>query len=91
MSLVHKNIVIRGRVQGVYFRASAKYKADQLEVKGMIKNESDGSVFAAAEGEDEVVASFIEWCRTGPPAAKVIGVEISDGQIQGYKSFDVIR
>lgn len=91
MSLVHKNITISGKVQGVYFRASAKHIADRLQVKGIVRNDPDGKVFAEAEGEQEAVNSFINWCSTGPPSAGVTDISVTEGRLKGYQSFEVLR
>jgi acylphosphatase len=91
MALVHKNITIQGKVQGVYFRASAKHIADQSGVKGIVQNKPGGAVYAEAEGEADAVEKFISWCNTGPAAAKVSSVEVTDGLLKGYKDFNVIR
>jgi acylphosphatase len=89
--LVHKNIKVYGKVQGVFFRASTQQIANQLDIKGTVKNEADNSVSIEAEGEEQAVEKFIEWSKKGPPAAKVTKADISDGQIMGYKSFEVIH
>jgi acylphosphatase len=57
---------IRGRVQGVFFRAEASERARSLGLAGWVRNCPDGSVEAVFEGEDERVASMVDWCRRGP-------------------------
>ena len=64
METVH--LVIKGNVQGVYYRASAKEKANELGIQGWIKNASGGQVEAMASGNKEQLEKFIEWCRHGP-------------------------
>lgn len=66
---------IRGRVQGVFFRAEARTRAESLGVAGWIRNAGDGSVEAVFEGDDEQVESLLAWCRRGPAGARVDGVE----------------
>ena len=79
-----------GRVQGVWFRESAKKKAHELEINGWIRNEPDGTVYAEVEGEDEKIEKFIEWCQEGPELSKVEKVEIEEvGNLKGYKDFEV--
>ena len=73
---VHINI--SGKVQGVFFRASAKEKADALKIVGWIKNVADGSVQIVAQGHDESVRSFIEWCHHGPKGAIVSAVNVTE-------------
>ncbi|MCA9582227.1 MAG: acylphosphatase [Myxococcales bacterium] len=68
-------LVIRGRVQGVYFRATAQREARQLGLTGWIKNRGDGSVEVVAEGEEECVKDFLTWAQEGPSTARVEGVE----------------
>lgn len=80
---------LSGKVQGVYFRASAKQKANMLGVNGFIKNERDGSVIVNIEGEDEAVSSMINWCRQGPALARVKNIEITDSQAQNFDSFRI--
>ena len=67
-------ILVRGRVQGVYFRASAAQKAAELGVRGHVENLADGNVRIIAEGETGNLEKLIEWCGEGPPGAKVESV-----------------
>jgi len=69
-------IKIFGDVQGVFFRYSAKEKAWQLGLKGWAENADDGTVEITAEGEEENLKKFIDWCYAGPPMAKVEKTEI---------------
>ena len=69
-------VVISGRVQGVWFRVSTKQKAEQLGVKGWVRNTSGGCVEAVFEGDEQLVNEIVEWCYHGPPMAKVSNVEI---------------
>lgn len=84
-------IRISGRVQGVYFRASTKKQAESLDIKGSVKNEPDGSVFIEAVGEKKGLDQFIDWCKSGPPTAKVEGMTIEEIQIKHFDSFSIIR
>jgi len=70
------HVLISGRVQGVFFRASTKQKAEQLGLKGWVRNTSDGNVEAIFEGPEDVINEMIEWCHRGPPLSKVTNVEI---------------
>jgi acylphosphatase len=87
----HLNIRVSGKVQGVFFRASAKDKADALLVRGFVRNEREGSVYIEAEAEAGVLAAFVAWCRQGPPSAKVERCDVSEGAISNYASFDIRR
>jgi acylphosphatase len=73
---VRVHLVITGRVQGVWFRANTQKKAKGLELKGWVKNLSDGRVEAVFEGEKEKVDKIIEWCKKGPSFARVDEVKI---------------
>lgn len=85
----HLNIAIRGRVQGVFFRSSAKNKANDLSINGFARNESDGSVHIEAEGEESDLAKFVDWCRIGPWLSKVESVDASEGELKNYKNFAI--
>jgi acylphosphatase len=87
----HLDIIVRGKVQGVFFRASAKEVAFRMGVYGFVRNELDGSVFIAAEAESSVLDQFVEWCYRGPDQAKVTAVEVQEGAVKGYIHFEVIR
>ncbi|MFK7986165.1 MAG: acylphosphatase [Sandaracinaceae bacterium] len=68
-------LVVRGRVQGVYFRASAQREARQLGLTGWVKNRNDGAVELVAEGEEDQVKDFLSWAQHGPSTARVDKVE----------------
>jgi len=68
-SRVH--VIISGRVQGVWFRANTRDKAEQLGINGWVRNTHDGNVEAVFEGDEEHIKEMINWCRQGPPMAKV--------------------
>jgi len=67
---------VHGRVQGVYFRASAVQRAQELGLTGWVKNCDDGSVEGVAEGLRHRLEQLISWCRQGPSGAKVANVEV---------------
>lgn len=82
---------IYGRVQGVFYRDSARRRAIKLNIIGFAKNESDGTVFIAAEGEEENLKKFIEWCYNGPILAKVNKIDVEWKQAIGeFKNFDIL-
>jgi len=87
----HVSIHVAGKVQGVFFRASTKEKADELGIKGTVRNNIDGSVSIEAEGEEEDLDLFIEWCKHGPKFAHVGHCEVSKKQIQHFKVFSIER
>lgn len=67
---------IEGRVQGVFFRAHTKEKAEELGLKGWVRNLPDGRVEAVFEGEKTSIEKMIAWCHVGPPLARVDKVEV---------------
>lgn len=69
-------IVVHGRVQGVFFRASARDQAERHQVSGWVRNRADGTVEIHAQGIRENLHRFLEWCGQGPPAANVTHLEV---------------
>jgi acylphosphatase len=83
---------IRGHVQGVWFRESARQEAERLGVCGWIRNMREGDVEATAEGPVDAVEAFVRWCHRGPPAARVSAVDRADSSATGeFTRFDVRR
>ena len=78
-----RHLVVRGRVQGVGYRDAAVQAAFTLGVTGWVRNRSDATVEAHVQGEAEAVDRFVEWCRRGPPLARVSGVDASDAAFDG--------
>ena len=75
-------VVIRGRVQGVGFRAWTEMLAVQRGVEGWVRNRRDGSVEALFSGSEEVVLATIELCRDGPPHARVEAIDQREGSAE---------
>ena len=87
---VRKHVYISGIVQGVFFRANTKRVADSLGIKGFVRNLSDGRVEAVFEGEEKDIEKILNWCRKGPPAARVDKVDVIDEQYTGeFKNFTI--
>ena len=84
-------ISVRGKVQGVFFRQSACRAAQEMGVTGSVKNCADGSVELMATGTEEQLQQLTDWCRKGPPRARVEGIEIADMEWQPYADFIIIR
>jgi acylphosphatase len=80
---------VRGRVQGVFFRAETRVRAGSLGLVGWVRNAADGSVEAVFEGEPERVESMVEWCRRGPDGAIVDEVETVVEEPTGESGFRV--
>ncbi len=76
-------LLIAGRVQGVWFRATAQELAHQLGLGGWIRNLRDGRVEAVFEGEEAAVIKVIEWCRIGPIRARVDEVIVTWEEFRG--------
>lgn len=76
MTKTRAHVVVKGRVQGVYFRAETQYEARRLGINGWVKNLRDRSVEAVFEGEEDRVQSMIKWCNHGPAGAIVTDVSI---------------
>ena len=87
----HINIKVTGKVQGVFFRASTKAVADQMGVRGKVKNVRDGSVFIEAEASDAILDMFVEWCHEGPEKSIVESVEVTEAPLENYTNFVVVK
>jgi len=88
---VRAQVLVGGRVQGVFFRSETQDEARRNNVTGWVQNLPDGRVEAAFEGEKANVDRLIEFCRRGPPEARVTNIEVSWEETTGeFKNF-VIR
>jgi acylphosphatase len=87
------HLLIKGKVQGVFYRASAKKMAESLSVAGWIKNQSSGAVEAIITGEDKALEEFIDWCKKGPGSAVVREVIVAEGAVlkSREEGFQIIR
>jgi acylphosphatase len=82
------HVIISGRVQGVWFRASTKQKAEQLGLDGWVRNTSEGNVEAVFEGDENLVQEMLDWCHHGPPLANVENVEVKNQEpTNGFDGF----
>lgn len=88
-----RSVLIRvaGRVQGVWYRASAREEAVRLGIVGWARNLPGGDVEVCAEGSPRAVGQMIDWCRQGPPAAMVESVEVRESAVEGLEGFDIRR
>ena len=80
-------VIIKGRVQGVFFRASTQTQAQQLNLCGYAKNLDDGRVEVLAQGEEKNVKKLLEWLHKGPPLAKVEQITWEEEQPCAYTRF----
>ncbi|ANH80717.1 acylphosphatase [Niabella ginsenosidivorans] len=86
-----KKIIITGKVQGVFFRRSAKEQADIMGILGSAENMPDGSVLIYAVGDEVPLQRFIDWCKRGPAGAKVENVTITDvPETREYRWFEIL-
>lgn len=81
-SVVARRLVIHGRVQGVGYRDATVQAAFTLRIAGWVRNRRDGTVEAHAQADVEVLERFVEWCRQGPPLARVTRVDASEATIE---------
>lgn len=84
-------VLIKGKVQGVFFRATAKDMAQALDLKGWVKNTSEGYVEAIATGSENNLHQFIEWCKKGPPQAVVSSVNVTSLTEKHFDDFRIAR
>ncbi len=91
MEIIAYKIVVFGIVQGVGFRYHTLRMAQQLNIRGFVRNEKNGSVYIEAEGEKQNLDEFIKWCKEGPGYASVTNVEIDIIDFVGHDSFNVKR
>jgi acylphosphatase len=87
---VRVRVVVSGRVQGVFFRASCAEQARRRSLGGWVRNLPDGRVEAVFEGEERQVDAMIEWCRRGPAGATVDAVETETQAPVGDTSFAIV-
>jgi acylphosphatase len=87
--LIRRRVVVAGRVQGVWFRDSCRREARVLGVGGWVRNSVDGRVEAVFEGPEAAVERMLDWCRQGPPRARVDGVETTIEEPVGERGFHV--
>jgi acylphosphatase len=84
-------LTIKGKVQGVFFRATAKDVADKLGVNGWIRNLPDRNVEIVATSTEDILQKFIDWCKQGPSKARVEDVIVEELAFQEFKGFRIIR
>lgn len=87
--IVRFRVVVHGLVQGVWFRESCRRQATSLGLAGWVRNRADGTVEAHFEGPEREVAQAVSWCRAGPPAAEVTGVDVDAEEPEGGLGFQV--
>jgi len=84
-------LTIKGKVQGVFFRATAKDIADELGIKGWVKNLPDRNVEIKATATEAILQKFIDWCKQGPSKARVDEVIVEELSAEEFNGFRIIR
>jgi acylphosphatase len=84
-----RRVVVRGNVQGVFFRDSCRSEASSRRVAGWVTNRPDGAVEAVFEGEPDAVTAMVDWCSRGPGGADVDSVDESSEEPEGLSGFEV--
>lgn len=86
---VARRVTVHGTVQGVSFRYYCAQEARRLGVAGWVRNELDGTVTAYVEGPRDAVAELVDWCREGPPSARVYSLDEETVEPLGATGFSV--
>ena len=89
--VVRRRVVVRGRVQGVYFRGATQDEARRRGVQGFVRNQRDGSVEAVFEGPQAAVEALLAFVRQGPRHAHVQDVEVCEELPEGLLGFEIRR
>jgi acylphosphatase len=85
------HLIIKGKVQGVFYRASAKDMAVMLGLKGWVRNTKEGNVEVKVQGPEDMLEQFIKWCHKGPPSAHVTAVEEIESPDEAFQDFRIKR
>ncbi|MDP4265625.1 MAG: acylphosphatase [Bacteroidota bacterium] len=85
------SILVKGKVQGVFYRHTTKEKATELGITGEVRNMPDDTVHIIATGSTEQTDKLIEWCKQGPPKARVTGVIVKELPLESFEKFIIVR
>jgi acylphosphatase len=88
--MIRRRVVVRGTVQGVFFRSSTQREAQRRHVSGWVTNRADGAVEAVFEGQPADVEALITWAAGGPPQALVTGIDVTEEEPRGEHHFRVV-
>lgn len=83
------HLIVSGKVQGVFFRANTKRKADELGIKGYARNLENGNVEMAVQGEEEKINELIRFIKNGPGISKVENMKATKKELENFKSFEI--
>ena len=89
MPTIH--LLIKGKVQGVFYRATARDVAEEIGITGWIRNTEEENVEAVVSGNREQLKKFTDWCRQGPPKALVSEVIVTNKEDENFLGFKIIR
>lgn len=89
MPTIH--LLVKGKVQGVFYRATARDVAERIGVTGWVKNTREGDVEAVASGSEDQLQQFIQWCKAGPPQAVVTDVSVDKIKDEAFEKFRIAR
>lgn len=85
------SIIVTGKVQGVFYRASTEKIAKQIGLTGFVRNEANGDVYIEAQGTEEQLQELITWCKRGPERAIVRAVNVSEKESREEPGFRISR
>jgi acylphosphatase len=85
------SIIVSGKVQGVWYRQSTKEKAAALGITGEVSNHPDGTVKIIATGTKEQLSAFTDWCKQGPPKARVTNLDVKELPFHQFNTFTIER
>jgi len=85
------HLLIKGKVQGVFYRATAKQMANELRLTGWIKNTKEGDVEVTVSGNNQQLEKFVNWCKRGPDKAAVEEVVVTQKEETTFKGFNIVR
>lgn len=86
-----KRCIVKGLVQGVFYRQGTKDKANELGITGWVRNLPNGNVECLICGDEDAIEEMCEWLQEGPSAARVRGVEMLDAQLEEHIGFRILR
>ena len=84
------HLIVSGRVQGVFFRANVRSKANELSLKGYAKNLENGNVEVVAQGDEEKIKELIDFIKKWPGIAKVTDMKIKHKEPENFKNFEIL-
>ena len=84
-------IIVTGKVQGVFYRQTARDKASAIGLKGYVENLANGNVRIIVTGEDGLIEEFYQWCRTGPRDARVSSITRTTIPLMSFPDFSIRR